>query len=356
MTRFGVEEEYFFLDPDSLAPVPAAARAKRALGDAEIAGAFTSEFLTCQLEYATSPAQTLMQAREQITAARAAIAEFAREDGCALGPVGTPFGTGDAHISPTTRYRDIARWLADIAGGHHVCGLHVHVEIDDPEDRVRALNRLRPWLPVLLALAGNSPFWHSRITGYRSWRTVLMRRLPTMGCPPLFRDHAHYRHHLEELIRVRAAPDAASLAWAARLSERFPTVEVRVFDSQLDPDDALLLAALTRAILTTEQDAGTTLDTDLIDATLWMAAREGLNAALIDPSTGEVSNARMLLQELMRLIEPQLERTGDTAFVRERIAHIRSAGTGAERQLAALRAGGVSGLARLLGARAVRVA
>ncbi|MGF6822799.1 carboxylate-amine ligase [Microbacterium sp. ZKA21] len=351
MTRFGVEEEYFLLDPDSLAPASSAERAERALTDAGHPGAFTGEFLTCQLEYATSPLRTVDEARAQLSAARTAVSEFARDGDCIPGPVGTPFGTGDSHVSPTTRYREVARWLADIAGGHHVCGCHIHVEITDAEERVRALNRLRPWLPVLLSLAGNSPFWHSRITGFRSWRTVMMRRLPTMGCPPLFRDHAHYRHHLDQLIRLRASPDAASLAWAARLSDRFPTVEVRVFDTQLDPDDALLLAALVRAILVADDLAVLPLDTDLIDATLWMAAREGLNAALIDPITGEASSARMLIQDLMLLIQPYLQDAGDDAFVRDRMAFIRSDGTGADRQLAALHAGGVPGLAALLGER-----
>lgn len=351
MTRFGVEEEYFFLDPDSLAPTASALRAKRALADVGHPGAFTSEFLTCQLEYATSPLRTVDEARAQLSAARLAAAEFAAGEDSILGPVSTPFGTGDAHVSPSTRYREIARWLADIAGGHHVCGCHVHVEIEDAEARVRALNRLRPWLPVLLSLAGNSPFWHSRITGFRSWRTVMMRRLPTMGCPPMFRDHAHYRRHLDQLMRLRASPDAASLAWAARLSDRFPTVEVRVFDTQLEPDDSLLLAALVRAILVAEDLVVLPLDTDLIDATLWMAAREGLNAALIDPVTGESSSARMLIQDLLLLIQPHLEEAGDDEFVRERMALLRSDGTGADRQLAALRAGGVPGLAALLGGR-----
>lgn len=352
MTRFGVEEEYFFLDPDSLAPAPSGLRAKHALAEAGHPGAFTSEFLTCQLEYATSPLHTLDDARTQLTAARMAAAEFAAGEDRLLGTVSTPFGTGDAQVSPSTRYREIARWLADIAGGHHVCGCHVHVEIPDPEARVRALNRLRPWLPVLLSLAGNSPFWHSRVTGFRSWRTVMMRRLPTMGCPPIFRDHAHYRHHLDQLIRLRAAPDAASLAWTARLSDRFPTVEVRVFDTQLDPDDTLLLVALVRAILVAEDLAVLPLDTDLIDAALWMAAREGLNAALIDPVTGEVSTARMLIQDLLLLVQPHLERAGDDEFVRERIAFVRADGTGADRQLAALRAGGTPGLAALIDGRA----
>ena len=351
MTRFGVEEEYFFLDPDSLAPTGAALRAKHALADAGHPGAFTSEFLTCQLEYATSPLRTVDEARAQLTAARSAAVEFAAAEGCLLGPVSTPFGTGEAHVSPSARYREIAHWLADIAGGHHVCGCHVHVEIEDPEARVRALNRLRPWLPVLLAIAGNSPFWHSRITGFRSWRTVMMRRLPTMGCPPMFRDHAHYRHHLDQLIRLRASPDAASLAWAARLSDRFPTVEVRVFDTQLDPDDTLLLAALVRAILVAEDLTVLPLDTDLIDATLWMAAREGLNASLIDPVTGESSSARILIQDLMLLVRPHLESAGDDAFVHDRMALLRADCTGADRQLTALHAGGVPGLAALLGGR-----
>ncbi len=178
-----------------------------------------------------------------------------------------------------------------------------------------------------------------------------MRRLPTMGCPPIFRDHAHYRNHLAQLIRLGACPDAASLAWAARLSDRFPTVEVRVFDTQLEPDDALLLVALVRAILVAEEIAVLPLDSDLIDASLWMAAREGRDAALIDPVTGETASAQRLVQDLLHRIRPHLEEAGDADFVRERMAFVRSDGTGADRQLAALHTGGVPGLAALLGGR-----
>jgi carboxylate-amine ligase len=348
MTQFGVEEEFFLLDPVSLAPSGSGHRTARALTDSHGPGDITSEFLTCQIEHSSAPAETIADMERQLRRARTAIAQQAAAEGVILGPVGTPYADGDAQISPSGRYRTIAKWLADISGGHHVCGLHIHVEIDDVEARVQALNRLRPWLPVLLSMAGNSPFWHSRVTGFQSWRSILMRRLPTMGCPPAFRDHDHYESHRDHLIRVGAAPDAASLSWTARLSERYPTVELRVFDAQLDVQDTLLLATVARALLRTDLPLAVQLDTDLIDAMLWMAAREGLNTAVIDPTSGQASTARLLVQALLVLLEPALTETGDFEFVQDAFGRLRTEGTGADRQLDALRNKGLVGLSALM--------
>lgn len=225
--------------------------------------------------------------------------------------------------------------------------MHVHTEITDGEERVRALNALRPWLPVLLALSGNSPFWHGRDTGYASWRTILMRRLPTMGCPPFFHDETDYRTTVDRLIGLTVLPDAASVSWVARLSERFPTVEVRVFDVQLSVDDALLQALLTRALLTTIQPSVIRHDTKTIDASLWVAARGGLDATLPHPVSGDPVGARHATEELFATLAPTLEESGDLAFVAEHISRVLHEGTGATRQRRAFVDAGIAGLRAL---------
>jgi carboxylate-amine ligase len=316
-------------------------------------GTVSTEFLTCQVEYATSPAASVGTAREEMCAIRDHLGRFASENDAVAAGTGTPFGTGAAaSTTPSDRYRTIAWWLGDITGGHQVNGLHVHAEVIDDEQRVRALNALRPWLPVLLALSGNSPFWHERDTNYSSWRSILLRRLPMMGCPPPFRDYTDYRAVVDRLVGMGAALDIASLSWTARLSDRFPTVEVRAFDAQLGVDDALLLAALTRALVTSAEEPATHLETDALDTALWMAAREGLDGKLLHPHTGEIADTRTLVRVLFTILTPALQTAGDLEFVEEQLARTLTDGNGADRQRRAFATYGMEGLRSLLGGEA----
>lgn len=346
---FGVEEEFFFLDRSTLAPVSLGSSARESVVGESLPGTVCAEFLTCQIEHATSPVVSVAEAREQLDSFRAHLARYAEHNTILGAGMGTPFGTASSSIvSDSGRYRTIARWLGDIVGEHQVNGLHVHVEIPDADDRVHALNAVRPWLPVLLALSTNSPFWHGRDTGYCSWRTILLRRFPTIGSPPPFRDADDYRAGVNRLVELGAAPDAASLAWLARISERFPTVEVRVFDAQLTAEDALLMAALTRALLTSAIAPQNDIDTDAVDTSLWMAAREGLDGRLLHPLTGGVSETRSLVQLMLRMLTPALQATGDLDFVADRLARLLADGTGADRQRRAFARDGINGLRSLL--------
>ncbi len=225
-------------------------------------------------------------------------------------------------------------------------GLHVHVEVDDPEARVLALNGVRLWLPCLSALTGNAPFWHGRDSGFASWRTILLRRLPTAGCPPHFADAADYAARSRALVATGAVTDLPALTWAARLSERFPTIEVRVFDAQPTVDETLLAVALTRSIVTTILDTPplAPLPQELLDASLWAAARHGPAADLVDPFTGEPAAAWTVIGSLVEHIGPALASHGDLEFVTEALARVRELGTGAQRQVEVYRRDGPIGL------------
>ena len=219
---------------------------------------------------------------------------------------------------------------------HQVNGLHVHVEVIDPDARVRALNGIRDWLPFLLAITGDSPYWLGRDTGYESWRNVILRRMPTAGCPPEFEEAADYGRRTRLLVDMRALIDLGSIAWAARLSERFPTVEVRVFDAQLSLDDTMTAAALTRAIvdasaLETARNAARA-PAELVDAALWEAGRRGAAARLPDPFSGALSTVWTLAERLVEWIRPSLEASGDFELVVDGLERIRRDGTGAARQ------------------------
>ncbi|MEW1963415.1 YbdK family carboxylate-amine ligase [Microbacterium sp. NPDC077644] len=356
MVRFGIEEEFMTLDPRTLAPIPQGAAARTALARDRLqsangqrpAGDVQKEFLDCQVEIATAPSQTLEEAGAQLARYRAQLRDFGRRAGLIVASAGTPYGiAANASVTDTQRYRMIADFLGGLTREHLVNGLHVHTEVIGVEEQVSALNAVRPWLPVLLAATANAPFWRGQDSGFASWRSMLLRRLPTMWCPPVFQDAQDYQHRVERLVTLGAALDPASIAWAARVSDTYDTVEVRVFDAQLTVADSLFTAALTRAIIT-DRPRTVALDSEAIDASLWMAARGGMRARVVDPITGDVSPVPAVLQALCETVRNALEGHGDLEFARSRIERAQAEGSGADRQRRAVASGGALGLAGLL--------
>jgi carboxylate-amine ligase len=349
MARFGIEEEFLLLDEDALVPLAMADGTREHIARLPTGGRVTAEYLTSQLETATEPMRTRAEAASQVRHLRGLVGRYAQEHQAIAAPTGHPFATTRTSIiSPSPHYDDVAFRLGHLSRDHEVNGLHVHVEIVDDEERVRALNRMRGWLPVLLALTGNSPFSNGLDTSFASWRSVLIHRLPSSWCPPRFHDLDDYRARIAQLIELDAIGETASLSWAVRLAERYPTVEVRVFDVQLEPEDAVLAAVLCRALLLSDDRSLQTDRLDGIDASLWTAARSGMVARLVDPTTGEASPAWAVVDRMRAASAPALQQFGDEEFVAERLDRLRADGTGAARQRRAYAQGGVPGLAALL--------
>lgn len=347
--RFGVEEEFVLLDEETLVPLSMPDGTRERITERSGGGEVMPEYLTCQFECVSEPMTTRAGAAEQLDRMRRLIgAHAARQRGVAAS-TGTPFiSPGAFVVSTSAHYAEVDALLAELTREHEVNGLHVHVEVEGDEERVQALNRVRGWLPALLALTGNAPFAHGRRTGFASWRSILIRRLPSSWCPPHFHDLTDYRTRVARLIDVGAVPDAGSLAWAARLSERFPTVEVRVFDAQLTTEDTLLAAALARALVVSDPPSGKSdAALDALDASFWMAARRGTNARLIDPLTGEASPFWDVAKSMLEYARLALEENGDAEFVVDALDRIRAEGTGAQRQERAYERDGIAGLRAL---------
>lgn len=348
MARFGIEEEFILLDGEALVPTSIDAEARRRMETSPTAGRVTPEYLTCQVECATDPSSDRTDAIAQLRSLRGAIARHAADGGAVAASTGAPFATtGTVEVSASPHYDEVAALLNHITRGHEVNGLHVHVEVPDDEERVRVLNRIRGWLPLLLALSGNSPFADGLDSGFDSWRSILIRRLPSSWCPPAFRDIDDYRAHIDQLVALGAIGEPASLSWAVRLSERFPTVEVRVFDAQLAPEDSVLAAALVRAIALTDASSWSSVDLDAVDASLWTAARHGMGARILCPASDDVVDTATAATLLLDAVGPALDEADDRAFVEERMARIRSDGTGAERQRRVFARAGIDGLREL---------
>lgn len=349
LARFGIEEEFVLLDDATLVPISVGLGAGGSVTGTHAKGSVTPEYLTCQVECVTEPVCSRADAAAQLQRMRRQVSSRARDHRAVVAPTATPFvSTGGFLVSPSPHYDEVSAHLAEITRDHEVNGLHVHVEVDDGEARVRALNRLRGWLPVLLGLTTNGPFAHGRASGFESWRSILIRRLPSSWTPPHFRDLSDYHERVERMLRLGAIRDTASIAWAIRVSERYPTVETRVFDTQLTVADSLFAAALCRALVRTPPTwLAPPLEAGAIDDALWVAARRGTDASVVDPSTGEVVPLWDAARTLIDHVRPALAAHGDEDFVVSHLERIRREGTGARRQLRAYESGGVAALRTL---------
>lgn len=343
----GVEEEFLLVDSASGGT---AARAPSVLGrlrspDGTGAG-FHRELLSTQVESATPVCTGLDELRGRLADGRLALAAAARAEGLRLVASGTavlpcpdpPAAEGERFTRITDRYAAVVR-------GYQCCGCHVHVGVPDRETGVAVVNHLAPWLPTLLALSANSPFQQGRDTGYASWRMVEQTRFPGSGITPFFRSAAEYDRRIERLVECGALVDERMTFWLARLSPRYPTVEVRVADVGGSVDDTVLQAALTRALVDhalAELAAGREappLNEQLCAAAVWSAARYGLDGQGVDLRREHPVPARELVAELLSVVRPFLEENGDLAEVRSALDRLDEEGTGAVRQRRAADAG-----------------
>jgi carboxylate-amine ligase len=354
MTTFGIEEEYFLVDPATLLPVNLAQAVLADLpSDSTGHPAITQEFLASELERATAVCTELDQAEADLAGCRAEIMAAARRHGALATGTGTPFDAGVPTVTDTTRYRRLGFEVRGLLPDHQICASQVHVGVPSREAGVRVLNSIRIWLPTLLALTGNSPFWRGRDTGFASWRAVIMRRWATTGCPPVFADAADYDRRLHRLLGVGGMVDAGAVDWYARLSARYPTVEVRVADAQLDLPPTLLFAAFSRALVMTglaEADRGAPapgMDPELLDAALWHASRDGIRGQLVSPLDRELAPAWSVTDALLRHVGDALDESGDRPLVLDLLDRLWQSGTGAEIQHRAFQAGGLPGLRSL---------
>jgi carboxylate-amine ligase len=220
------------------------------------------------------------------------------------------------------------------------CGCHVHVEVGSDEEGVAVLDRIRPWLAVLLALSANSPFWQDHDTGFASYRHELWGRWPSAGPTEIFGSAARYRDVVAALVATPALLDRKMVYFDARLSDRYPTVEIRVADVCLQVEDAALLAALGRALVDTAAaawrrgEAPDPVRTELLRAASWTASRSGLDDRLLHPADRRPVPAARAVDALLEHTRAALAAAGDLDFARAGLAALAERGTGARRQRA----------------------
>ncbi|OLB80633.1 MAG: hypothetical protein AUI14_06005, partial [Actinobacteria bacterium 13_2_20CM_2_71_6] len=270
---------------------------------------------------------------------RAALAEAAGRVGYAILPSGTaPLGGTGMPISADDRYDTMEREYRALLDRSGVCGCHVHIGLPDRGTALHVSNHLRIWLPVLAALAGNSPYRDGRDTGYASWRTIAWYSWPVAGPAPFWRSEQQYDDLVDALIQSGVILDRGMVYWYARPSARYPTLELRICDVLPTVDGAVLVAALTRALVGTaladlrDDVQAIEIPADMLRAAHWRAARDGLTGNGVEVLSGRPVPAAELVRRLVSRVRPELDRTGDTDEVLDLLARIEVDGSPAQRQ------------------------
>jgi glutamate---cysteine ligase / carboxylate-amine ligase len=346
----GVEEEFLLVDAESRHTVARAEAVLSRAADALPPGANVhTELAPTQVEISTAVCTDLSGLRQQLAAGRLLLAASASAEDAVLVSSGTPVLTGADHpVTAGGRFEKIGDTYQGLVAGYQACGCHVHVGLPDRETAVAVLNHLRWWLPTLVALSVNSPFNRGRDTGYGSWRMIEQARFPGAGIPPYFSSADAYDEQVARLVDCGTVIDPAMTFWLARPSPRFPTVEVRAADAAGTVEDAVLQAALTRALVRTAladlahgREAQPVGD-QIAAAAVWSAARHGLDGVGVDLASQRRVSARELVSQLVERLTPALEDTGDLTLVRGQLSALLAGGTGARRQRIAARSGSLA--------------
>jgi carboxylate-amine ligase len=340
---FGIEEEHQIVDPGS-GELRSEIERLLPMVQAELGKLAQPELYQAQIETATDVCDTLADARAELIRLRHALLDAAHRLGVGIATAGThPFSDWRSQrITRKTRYQRLLADYQQVAREQVLFGCHVHVGIRDPESAVQTMNRVRAWLPTILALSANSPFWLGTDTGYASYRVQVWGRWPSAGMPPVLAGHAEYDALIAELVGTGSIRDATKVYWDVRPSTRYPTLEFRITDACTSVDEVLLVAGLCRALARACCEAAWRDDPPvlpaitLLRAAKWQAARFGLEAQLVDPATGEVIRVPEMARRLLTYLRPVLEDEGDWEEVCELLERLLTDGNGAVRQRRAL--------------------
>jgi carboxylate-amine ligase len=304
----------------------------------EAGGLLQNELQRQQLETGTRPCASLADLREQVRLRRRKATAAARKRGVTIAALATcPLPVKPA-LTPHDRYVRIAEEYSLTAAEQLTCGCHIHVCVTSANEGVAVLDRIRPWLPTLLALSANSPYWHGTDSGYASYRRQVWGRWPSAGPTNLYGTAAAYRATVSDMLRTGTILDEGMIYFDARLSHHYPTVEIRIPDVCLMADDAVLVAALAAALVETaarDWRAGRPappVRTEQLRLATWRAARSGLDKDLIHPLTGRPVPADRVVLVLLDHAARVLSETGDLGTVEGLLLEVLRRGNGAEFQ------------------------
>ncbi|WP_082309199.1 glutamate--cysteine ligase [Leucobacter musarum] len=343
----GVEEELLLVDPRSgrIAPAielvlaaAAAADVRALVPEAHDLTRLEREAKREQVEAISVPHTSLDTLERSVALGRALADVAARQIGLRAVAMGTSATVSQTQLTASKRYAAIAEQFQSTMREQLTCGLHVHVGVADDDEGVAVLDRIRPWLPLVLALSANSPMWGGEDSGYASQRYQVWSRWPTAGPTDIFGSPAAYHRAVDALLATGVPLDDGMVYFDARLSARFPTVEVRVADVCLEAAHSVAIAGIVRALVSTaaqEWKSGFSPDpmpTTVVRLAMWSASRHGVTGPLLNPILGQPCEPRVAIDALLAHIAPALAATNDLHRVTAMVDEVFASGSGAERQ------------------------
>lgn len=350
---FGIEEEFLLLDERTGEPLNCA---RDVVLEAQLHDESPDrEYFQSQLEIATPVCTEASQALDALGEKRRTVSEAAAHSGAVLASTALPPVGGEKRgsVTPQSRYRHIAHEMRAVAEHQFAVGTHVHVEIPDRSMGVAVIAHIARWVPVLLAMSANSPFWCGEATGFASWRHVMSLQWPASGYPEPFDDASDYDGFIVRMVTSGVLTDANFLPWVVRLSQHYPTLELRVADAQFSAEESVAFALIVRALVDqaideiTQTGVHSNYQVGLINGANWVAARNGLRSTLIDTHTARSVEAFTLVDRMRERIDAHLHSTGDAERVDVYLEQLRLLGEPAWRQEQVHLSDGLAGLLNL---------
>jgi carboxylate-amine ligase len=336
----GIEEEYQTVDPETrdLRSHISAEIIKK--GKLLLQERVKAEMHQSVVEVGTSVCRNIREAKDELKKLRSNMIRLARENGLRLASAAThPFADWRVQeVTPDERYKNIVEDLQLVARANLIFGLHVHVGVEDRETAIQMMNHARYFVPHLLALSSNSPFWLGMDTGLKSYRCKVFDKFPRTNMPDYFPSWGEYDNYIKLLIKTNCIDNAKKIWWDIRPHPFFNTLEFRVCDIPMRVDETVALAALIQATvaklykLHAANQGFRLYRSSLLMENKWRAARYGLDGKLIDFGKQEEVPERELIKEYLEFVDDVLDELGS----REEVAYIHEImemGTGADRQL-----------------------
>ncbi|WP_371344876.1 carboxylate-amine ligase [Ancylobacter sp. IITR112] len=339
--RIGIEEEYFVVEGETKNPLRRVPPAFMPKLRAALGPAASGEVLHAQIEVMTRPHRSAAEVRQELHGLRRSLAEVSAGFDLAFIAAGThPTASWQGgKRGPTQRYDGLMHDLQMLGERNMLCGMHVHVELPDADQRIDVMRRILPYLPVFVALSTSSPFWESKRTGLMGYRLAAYDELPRTGLPELFESAKDYQDYIDALVAARAIRDSSYVWWTIRPSEKHPTLELRAPDSCTRVEDSVAIAALYRALVrhlvrNPRLNAGIDpVERAIAAENKWRAQRYGVHGSFVDRRAREAVPVAQAVEELIDQLTDDAEALGGRAEL-EHLRTIVRGGTSADIQIA----------------------
>lgn len=336
----GIEEEYMVLDPKTHDLRSHINLELLSEGRLLLHEHIKPEMHGSMLEIGTGICKDAREARFEVTKIRSIVAHLARQNGLNIGAASThPFAKWqDQEIYPDERYRIMVEDMQMLARSLLIFGMHIHIGIANRETQIQLMNEMRYFMPHILAISTNSPFWMGMNTGLKSYRSKVFERFPRTALPDSFSSWREYQSYVDLLIQTGSIDNAKKIWWDIRPHPFFPTLEIRICDLPMRVEETIAIAALCQALaaklfsLYEKNLSFRHYRRSLLMENKWRAVRYGLDGKLIDFGRQKEMPARELIRELLNFVDDQVDELGSRREI-EYIYQILEMGSGADRQI-----------------------